>query len=159
MPGAKDLTLPWPPFPENYLFSNYDGDDSSTATGKRIFQPYWTKHVDALPMDQISFQATPSVNSISEEDRLKPIPVAGNAVIPDDLTLYPKMSARGAEGLLITQKLVPWSINGSTSQAGNETVGGDVGADTAVGASTSTASVEPMVVRRRHARGLLGAKL
>lgn len=118
-PGAKDTASPWPPYSDNYLFTNYDGDDPASDNGKRTFQPYWQDFVPASKAPAISEQAPFNIKEKNDDDLLAPIDIAGRATnFPDSLDAYPNMPAGGGESIPVTQSLKPMSIDGATAQGG-----------------------------------------
>lgn len=123
-PGAKDPTDPWPPFTNNYLFTNYDGDDPATANGKRTFQPHFTTFVPASDMGEITFETVPQVDSWGRERLTAAIPLEGGegATMPETLEEYKFMDAGGGEGIDVTQTLEPMGVPGARQGEGVEPI-------------------------------------
>ena len=145
-PGAKDTTDPWPPYQDNYLFTNFDGDDPSTPNGQRTFQPYWTEFVAADPAPEIRTADPLNIKERDMEELMKVLPVAGGAEFPEDLNEYPRMPAGGGEGMAVTQAYEPKALGDMRVGAGSDGSGdGGGSADgNGVGAKGSN--------ERRHAR-------
>lgn len=106
-PGAQDDTDPWPPYEDkNYIYSNYDGDDPSTANGQRTFQPFWTDFVPSTPMGEIKTGKTENVKTIDEKILLAPLEIGADVKFPgwiDDG--YTSMPAGGGEGLPVSKRV------------------------------------------------------
>ena len=117
-PGSKDPTDPWPPFTNNYLFTNYDGDDPATDNGKRTFQPHFTTFVPATDMGDINFETIPQVDSWGRERLTAAIPLEGDGTMPETLEEYKFMSAGGGEGIEVTQTLKPMGVPGAVMGEG-----------------------------------------
>ena len=163
-PGAKDTTSPWPPYSNNYLFTNYDGDDPASDNGKRTFQPYWQDFVPASKAPAISEQAPFNVKDKSDDELLAPIPIAGAGGGKEflaSLDAYPNMPAGSGESIPVTQTLKPMSVDGSTAQggtgSGNSTGNSTVPSTNASGTPTGGLSGNGNTATQRLARrGLAG---
>ena len=112
-PGAKDRTSPWPPFSNDYLNTNYDGDDPNQAASKRTFQPYFSKHIDTTKMPQPRTQQIYPIDAWTDPQLARSIispPGSSDNEFPENLTIVGNITMRGTDSLPVTEKLKPATI-------------------------------------------------
>ncbi|KAI9890584.1 MAG: hypothetical protein M1814_003782 [Vezdaea aestivalis] len=148
-PGSKDLTSPWPPYPAGYLTSNYDGVDPSTPVGKRTFQPYWNKRIDADPMPAPKHGEIAAIKSWTENQLEKELPLNPLTTFFPDQTegFIPNMTAGETTGGIAAVDLPALSVKGSVQGTnGNGTgtgMGSVTGTGTTISGDTYAQSVQP----------------
>lgn len=120
-PGAKDHSSPWPPYPNGYLTTNFDGDDPAQPPSQRSFQPFFSKHIDAVKMPEPKRQQIYPIKAWNESVLIQPInapPGSSDDEFPLNTTIVGNITARGTDSLPVTEKLTPMTV-GSGSGFGD----------------------------------------
>jgi hypothetical protein len=117
-PGANDTNSPWPPYPNGYLQSNYDGIAPSNSSAKRTFQPYWTKHVDAVQMPEPISKPIYSIKGWTLDQLKQPIvspPGSGpDSAFPQNTTVVGNITMMGNDSIPITEDIIPMRAGNGT---------------------------------------------
>ena len=116
-PGANDHNSPWPPYSNNYLTSNYDGDDPAQPASKRTFQPYFSRPVNAVKMPQPKNQQIYPIQVWTDAQLARSIISPSGSSddnFPENLTVVSNITMRGTDSLPVTEKLTPITAGSGT---------------------------------------------